>query len=71
MGRDERKRLTFQAKNRGIGRAAESSGTLRHDVHHRLEVGRRAGDDPQDLRGGGLLLERLGQLAVPGFQFGE
>ena len=52
-------------------RAAESRGALGHDVHHRLEVGRRAGDHPQDLRGRRLLLERLGQLAVPGLELRE
>ena len=54
-----------------IPRAAEARGALGHDVHHRLEVGRRAGDDPQDLGGRGLLLERLGQLAVPGLELRE
>ena len=31
---------------------------------HRLQVGRRAADDAQDLAGRRLLLQRLGQLAV-------
>ncbi len=54
-----------------IGRAAEARGALGHDVHHGLEVGRRAGDDPQDLGGGRLLLQGLGQLAVPGLELRE
>ena len=33
-------------------------------VEHRLQVDRRAADDLQDLGGRGLLLQRLGQLAV-------
>ena len=33
-------------------------------VEHRLDVGRRAADDPQDLAGRRLLLERLGEIAV-------
>ncbi len=41
---------------------AESRGGFHDRVHHRLEIGRRAADDPQNLRGRGLLLERLAQL---------
>ena len=33
-------------------------------VEHALQVGRRRGDDAQHLGGGGLLLQRLGDLAV-------
>src|SRR5262249_3466908 len=47
---------------------AESSRTLRDGIKHRLDVGRRAGDDAQDLARRRLLLERLGQLAVPRLQ---
>ena len=52
-------------------RAAESRRVLGHDVHHRLDVGRRAGDDPQDLGRGRLLLQRLGHLAVPRLELRE
>ena len=45
-------------------RAAQPRGVLRHGVQHRLEIGRRAGDDPQHLAGGGLLLQRLREVAV-------
>ena len=62
MGSDEPKEVSFQANDRSIGRAAESRGAFGHDVHHRLEVGRRARDDPQDLGGGRLLFERLFRL---------
>ena len=34
------------------------------DIQHRLEIGGRAGDDPQHLAGGRLLLQRLGEIAV-------
>src|SRR5262245_4933402 len=71
MLRDESEGLAFQAVDRGIGRAAEPRCTHSHDVHHGLEIGRGAGDDPQDLRGGRLLLEGLGQLAVPGLELRE
>ena len=43
---------------------AEPRRALGHGVQHRLEIGRRRGDDPQDLGGRGLLLQRLGDLAV-------
>ena len=41
-----------------------AGGALDDGVEHALEVGRRRGDDAQDLGGGGLLLQRLGDLAV-------
>ncbi len=40
---------------------AEPRSAVSDGVEHRLHVGRRAGDDTQDLAGRGLLLERLGQ----------
>ena len=49
-------------------RTAESRGALGHDVHHGLEVGRRAGDHPQDIGRGRLLLERLRKLSVTRLQ---
>ena len=59
---DKPEDVALQAKDRGIRRAAESRGALRYDVHNRLEVSRRAGDDPQDLRRCRLLLQRLFRL---------
>jgi hypothetical protein len=38
---------------------AELPGALHDGVEHRLHVGRRAGDDPQNLCGGGMLVPRL------------
>ena len=58
-------------EDRGGGRPADTGGILGHDVHDGLEIGRRAGNDPQDLGGGGLLLERLGQRAVARLQLLE
>ncbi len=43
-------------------RPAHPGGVLGDGLHDRLEVGRRARDDPQDLAGGRLLLERLFRL---------
>src|SRR5262245_44236830 len=65
------KQITFETPDRGIRGAAESSGAFSHDLHHRLEVRWRARDDPQDLRGGRLLLESFGQLLVPRFELRE
>jgi hypothetical protein len=48
----------------GVERLAEAGGTGDDRVQHRLDVGRRAADDAQDLRGGGLLLQRLVALAL-------
>ena len=48
-----------------VVRAADARGVLGHRVHHGLQVGRRARDDPQDLPHRRLLLEGLRQLARP------
>ena len=47
-------------RERGI---AQVRGALGDGAHHRLDVGRRAGDHAQDLADGGLLLERVLELA--------
>ena len=38
-------------------RLADARGILQHCLEHRLELARRAGDDPEHLRGRGLLLQ--------------
>ena len=40
-------------------------------VEHRLDIGRRAPDDAQDLAGGRLLLEGLGEVGILGLQLAE
>ena len=56
----------------GIQRLAEAGGAGDDRVEHRLDVGRRAADDAQDLRRGGLLLQRLAQLVQqPGVLDGD
>src|SRR5262249_21210522 len=55
--------LAFQAQDGGRGRAADQGGILSHDVHHGLEIGRRAGDDSQNLARRPLPLLRLLKLA--------
>src|SRR5947207_11195917 len=51
--------------------AREPRGPLGDGVQDRLQVGRRLTDDPQDLGGGGLPLQRFGQLPVPLLQLPE
>ena len=46
------------------GRSAEPDSAAGDRVEDRLGVGRRAGDDAQDLPGRRLLLERRGQIVV-------
>ena len=58
--RARRRRSTSPSnrKTHDIVRRTEPRGALGDRVEHRLDVGRRAGDDPQDLGRGGLLLQR-------------
>ena len=49
---------------------ADASGALGHRVEHRLEVGRRARNDPQDSGRRRLLLQRLGQRSRDAFDLG-
>jgi hypothetical protein len=42
---------------------ADAGCARQHCLEHRLQLARRAADDLQDLRGRGLLLQRLAQLA--------
>ena len=51
--------------------AAQLYGVPDDGIENWLDVGRRAGDDPQDLARRRLLLERFGQRAVPRLQLGE
>src|SRR2546423_501565 len=43
---------------------AQPQRTAERGVHDWLQIGGRGGDDAQDLGGGGLLLQRFGDLAV-------
>ncbi len=63
MGR-EMNLVAVKAEYRTIGSFAELLRTPRDGLEHRLDVGRRARDDPQDLRGCGLLLQGLCHLRV-------
>src|SRR6266478_5625679 len=56
--------LAIELKEPAEEATAEPDGALRNRVEHRLNVGRRAGDDAQDLAGGRLLLQALGHLRM-------
>src|SRR5262249_46166781 len=68
---DEVNEALFQSPHGAEEPIAQSYGAGRDGIEHRLDVGRRAGDHAQDLRGGRLLLERLAKLAVPALELRE
>ncbi len=68
---DEVREVPVSAEHGGVQRVAQASGTLRDRVEHRLDVGRRARDDAQDLGGRRLLLQGLGEVGVPGLELAE
>ncbi len=53
------------AEHTGVGRLAQGRRALGDGIEDRLDVRRRARDHPEDRPGGRLLLEGLGQLAIP------
>src|SRR5262249_61294932 len=55
--------VTIRQKNIGILRLAEPSGRLDQRVQHRLQVKRRATDDLEYLRSGGVLLHTFCPIA--------
>ena len=50
---------------------AQLLGASDDRIEHRLDVGRRAADDPQDVGRRGLLLQGLGEVGVLGLQLAE
>ncbi len=63
--------VAVQAIDLGIARVAQLSRMPGHRVQDRLEIGRRARDHAQDLARGRLLLQRRGEIGVPGLQLAE
>ena len=68
---DQVQQLAVEPADHTVGRIAEPHRASGDRVEDRLDVGGRAGDDPQDLAGGRLLLEGLGQVAVLRLQLRE
>src|SRR5262249_3572664 len=64
--RSQMKALAVVARDDGILAVAEPAGTPYNGVEDRLNVGGRARDDPQDLRGRCILYTRLAQRTLPG-----
>ena len=71
-GRSEMRRELLDAAldetDRAVVGPAHARRILGHRIEHRLKRGLRPADDAENLGGRPLLLERLGQLAVPGLE---
>src|SRR5262249_40988351 len=63
--------LPSNVKTSAVQRLAQRARAGRDGVEDWLDIRRRATDHPQDLTGRRLLLQRLGQLAVPRLQLLE
>ncbi len=61
-GRDGLEDIAPQAGDHRLVRPAKSSGELDQRIEHRLEIERRAADHLEHLGGGGLLLQRVGEV---------
>jgi hypothetical protein len=53
---DDAEPITIDLEDRGIEGVAETGGARQHRREHRLDVGRGARGDAEDLAGGRLLL---------------
>jgi len=62
--------IALVPEDRSVTGLTQSCGTSHHGIQHRLEVRRRARDDPQDLRSGCLLLQRFAQRWPEAFHLG-
>jgi hypothetical protein len=60
---DDSELVAVDLQDRGIEGVAQTGGAPQHRREHGLDVGRGAGDDAQDLGGGGLLIPCLTQGA--------
>ena len=63
--------VALEALDHRIARCTETHGALRDSLQHRLELGRRPGDDPKNVRGRRLAVERGCQIAVARLQLLE
>ena len=61
---DEVNELAIETEDRAEFAGAQAERVARNHLEHRLGVRGRARDDAEDLAGGGLLLEGLGEVAV-------
>ena len=56
--------VAVHTEQRGVEGLAQARGAFRHRVEHWLDVRGRAADHAEDVGGGRLLGEGVGQLAV-------
>src|SRR5260370_26164033 len=63
--------IALETEDGDVARLAQACRALRHRVEHGSDVRRRVRDDFEYLAGRRLLGERLGQVAVLGFEFLE
>ena len=71
VGRDRPQLFAVEAENVGPFGFAKSHRVLRHGVEHRLQVEGGATDHLEHFAGGGLLLQRLGQIVSALAQLAE
>ena len=74
VGARERGELDLIARDPGQHarvRPQQADGAGHDRVEHRLDIRLRAADDAQDVAGGGLRVQRRGQLAVARLELGE
>jgi hypothetical protein len=74
VGSRERRELELIARDPvypAAVRPQQAHGAGHDRVEYRLDIRLRAADDAQDVAGGGLLVERRGELAVAPLELGE
>src|SRR6185503_3365220 len=57
------KKITLEAIDLGVCRFAKPGSALGHGVKHRLDIGWRPGNNPQDFARGRLLFASFGEFA--------
>src|SRR5262245_49500532 len=62
---------TIEATNDCVAGVAQAGCAGSNGIEHWLNIRRRAGDDTQDLTGGCLLLQRVGEVAIADLEFVE
>src|SRR3989304_6020631 len=68
---DKVNELAIETEDRAESADAQAERVSSNHLEHRLGVRGRARDDSENLAGGGLLLQGLGEVAVPGLELLE
>jgi hypothetical protein len=61
--------LAVEVKDAAVLRVAQTNGIIENRLENRFRVGRRTGDDAENLAGRRLLCARLGELATQPLDF--